>query len=397
MNHRGRKERRAEIPKISSASSAISAVSTQFDMSMKILHEPDYAFHPGETLAETLEELGMSQKELAERAGRPLKTINEIVQGKTAITADTALQLERVTGVPASFWNNAQRNYEAFLARQAESEALQAGIEWLKSFPIQPLWKLGWVPKLSDPIEQLRALLGFFGVAGVEEWRNLWQQPDVAFRKSNAFTAHPMAVAAWLREGERQAQRVATRPFGKDRFISALIEIRKLTSEEPETFEPAMKTLCAEAGVAVVLVPEVTGTRAYGATRWLSPEKAILQLSLRGKAEDFLWFTFFHEAAHILKHGKKDVFIEAPEGTADAVTQRKEVEANTFAADFLIPREAYRELIGFKPHTAAKIRSFADRLGIAPGIVVGRLQHDKLIPFKQHNCLKRRFQFCEQP
>src|SRR5690606_19950370 len=109
--------------------------------------------------------------------------------------------------------------------------------------------------------------------------------------------------------------------------------------------------------------------------------------------EDFLWFTFFHEAAHILKHGKKDVFIEAPEGTADAATKKKEEEANAFAADFLIPREAHRELIRLKPFTSAKIGRFADRLGIAPGIVVGRLQHDKLIPFKQHNGLKRRFQF----
>src|SRR5690606_17698008 len=161
------------------------------------------------------------------------------------------------------------------------------------------------------------ALLSFFGVAGVEEWRHLWAQPDVAFRKSRAFDAHPMAVAAWLRQGEREAQRVPTRPFDRDRFIQALFEIRKQTREEPETFEPAMKNRCAESGVAVVFIPEVTGTRAYGAARWLTPEKAILQLSLRGKADDFLWFTFFHEAAHILKHGKRDVFIESPEGSSD--------------------------------------------------------------------------------
>lgn len=75
----------------------------------------------------------MTQKELAERAGRPLKTINEIVRGKAAITADTAIQLERVTGVPANFWNNAQSNYGAFLARQAETLVLKHGIEWLDS------------------------------------------------------------------------------------------------------------------------------------------------------------------------------------------------------------------------------------------------------------------------
>ena len=360
-------------------------------MSTKFPHQPDYAFHPGETLAETLEELGMTQKELAERAGRPLKTINEIVQGKAAITADTAIQLERVTGVPANFWNNAQSNYGAFLARQAETQALQQGIEWLRSFPLKPLWKLGWIPKLADPIEQLRALLSFFGVAGVEEWVQLWARPQVAFRKSSAFDAHPMAVAAWLRQGERQAQSVATRPFDKDKFIAALLEIRELTTADPATFESAMKRLCAEAGVAVVFVPEVSGTRAYGATRWLTPEKAILQLSLRGKADDFLWFTFFHEAAHILKHGKRDVFIESPDGATDEATRKKEEEANTFAADFLIPKDAYRELTSLRPFTTAKIQRFASGMSIAPGIVVGRLQHDKLLPFIQLNGLKRRF------
>lgn len=361
-------------------------------MSTKIAHQPDYAFHPGETLAETLVELGMTQRELAERAGRPHKTINEIIQGKAAVTADTALQLERVTGVPANFWNNAQRNYEAFLARQAEAGALEQGLAWLDEFPVKPLWKLGWVPKQHEPIEQLRALLNFFGVAGVDEWQQLWERPQASFRKSAAFAAHPMAVAAWLREGERRAQHVTTQPFDRDKFVSALLEIRSHTDEEPDVFEPAMKRRCAEAGVAVVFVPEVTGTRAYGATRWLTPDKAILQLSLRGKANDFLWFTFFHESAHILKHGKKDVFIESPEGTTDPSTQRKEEEANTFAADFLIPKAAYDELQALHPYTIAKIEQFAARLGIAPGIVVGRLQHDQLIEFKQFNGLKRRFE-----
>jgi addiction module HigA family antidote len=364
-------------------------------MSTKIIHQPNYAFHPGETLAETLEELGMTQKELAERAGRPLKTINEITQGRAAVTADTAIQLERVTGVPASFWNSAQCNYDAFLARQAEAENLQEGIEWLRNFPLKPLWNLNWIPKIDEPVEQLRALLDFFGVAGVQEWRQLWQQPEVAFRKSRAFDCNPMATAAWLRQGERYSQRITTQSFDKDRFIEALLEIRKLTAEEPNIFEPAMKQLCAAAGVAVVFVPEVTGTRAYGATRWLTPDKAILQLSLRGKAEDFLWFTFFHEAAHILKHGKRDVFIESPEGTADQATQKKEEEANTFAADFLIPREAYQELCQIRPFSVARIYRVARKLGIAPGIVVGRLQHDNLLHFKQLNSLKRRFHFKE--
>jgi len=134
-----------------------------------LLFEPDYAIHPGETLAETLEELGMSQAELAQRMGRPLQMISEIIQGKKAITAETALQLERATGVPANFWNSSQRNYEAALARLEEERGLLPNSTWLEPFPLKTLIKRGWVPKFDSTAEQLRAVLNFFGVAGIKE------------------------------------------------------------------------------------------------------------------------------------------------------------------------------------------------------------------------------------
>ena len=73
---------------------------------------PDYAVLPGDTLKETIDALGMSQANLAERTCTPRKTINEIIQGKAAITPDTALQLEKVLSIPATFWNNLERNYQ---------------------------------------------------------------------------------------------------------------------------------------------------------------------------------------------------------------------------------------------------------------------------------------------
>ena len=99
-------------------------------------YEPDYAVPPGETLAEVLEEIGIPQKELAERTGRPVKTINEIVKGKAAITPETALQLERALGVPASFWNGRERRYRELLARQREARRLQRQVTWIENFPI---------------------------------------------------------------------------------------------------------------------------------------------------------------------------------------------------------------------------------------------------------------------
>ena len=362
-------------------------------MSTSTLFQPDYAIHPGETLAETLEELGMSQAELAQRMGRPLQVINEIIQGKKAITAETALQLERATGVPANFWNSSQRNYEAAIARLEEERGLAPDSSWLTQFPLKALINLGWIPQSDSPSEQMRALLNFFGVAGIKEWQALWTAPEVAYRKSTAFEANPMASAAWLRQGERLAQQIRTEPYNQHLFVKALYEIRKLTEAEPEVFAPKAAELCRSAGIALVFIPELPATRAHGATRWLTPHKAILQLSLRGKTDDFLWFTFFHEAAHIVKHGKRDVFIEALNGTTDEETRRKEQEADTFASDFLIPKKALNEFRHQGKFTTQTIQRFAAQLSIAPGIIVGRLQHEKLLPFTHLNALKRRFRF----
>jgi len=358
-----------------------------------LLFEPDYAIHPGETLAETLEELGMSQAELAQRMGRPLQMISEIIQGKKAITAETALQMERATGVPADFWNSSQRNYEATLARLEEERGLAPDSSWLKQFPLKALIQKGWVPQFHSPAEQLRALLNFFGVAGIKEWKAIWTAPEVAYRKSSAFEADPMAAAAWLRQGERLAQRMRTELYSQEAFINALYKIRQLTTLDAEDFVPKATELCRSSGVALVFVPELPATRAYGATRWLTPTKAMLQLSLRGKTDDFLWFTFFHESAHILKHGKRDVFIEAKDGTHDEEALRKEQEANTFASEFLVPKHKLAAFRQYGRLSAQSIERFATELRIAPGIVVGRLQHEKLLPPSHLNFLKRHFHF----
>lgn len=260
---------------------------------------------------------------------------------------------------------------------------------WLDRFPVNALIKLGCLPKCESRAEQMRAVLNFFGVAGIKEWESIWTAPAVAFRKSAAFDANPTAVAAWLRLGERLAQQARTKPYDQDRFIQALYESRKITRAEPQVLAPQAAELCRASGIALVFAPELPATRVHGATRWLTPQKALLQPSFRSKTDDFLWFAFFHEAAHILKHGKRDLFIEAPGRAADEETRRKEEEADSFASDLLIPRNAFNELKQQGRFTTQVVQRFADKLGIAPGIVVGRLQHETLVPFTHLNELKR--------
>jgi len=350
---------------------------------------PDFVSPPGETLMEILEEHGMSQAELAERTGRPKKTINEIIKGKAAITSETALQLERVLGAPASFWNDREQHYRESLARQAERESLSGQVSWLNQFPIKAMVEFGWLPRSDDPVEMLRNVISFFGIASPIQWHEIWQKPGVAFRKSPAFESDPFAVSVWIRQGEIEAQKIECQPYNTDRFLVALQSIRTLTTHSPEIFQIEMVRLCAEAGVAVVFIPQLPKARVSGATRWLAPTKALIQVSLRYKSDDQLWFSFFHEAGHILKHGKRDIFIEG-----GGEQNGKEEEANRFAADFLIhPREYRRFTARTGYYSKVEIRDFATQLGIAPGIVVGRLQHDGKLPPQNCNDLKQSLQW----
>ena len=351
---------------------------------------PDAVSPPGETLLETLEALGMSQADLAERTGRPRKTINEIIKGKAAITAETALQLERVLGVPANFWINRERQYQEYQARIEEVDRLNTYKEWLRCFPISEMARWGWVARHKDPVHQIRELLNFFGVASPKQWQSIWKEACVLFRKSAVFECSAEPLTAWLRRGELQARSIETEPYDGDRFRSVLTEARKLTIEPPVSFQPELVRLCASAGVAVVFIPEIPKTRASGVTRWISSAKALVQLSLRYKTDDQLWFTFFHEAGHILLHGKRDVFIEGIDSS-----NSHEEEANRFASDFLIPRTSLQDFMQKGDRSKRAIEFFAQQLGIAPGIVVGRLQHEKYIPPSHCNALKQRFMWME--
>lgn len=346
---------------------------------------------PGETLREVLEERGISQAELALRMGRPRKTISEIMTGKAALTHETALQLELVLGVPASFWDARERTYRAHLAAIEETKRLEKEAGWCDRFPLKRMEELAYIEPQETKAGRVRELLRFFGVVSADQWDELYADVSVAFRTSARFAMDRYALGAWLRFGLRESQRIETAAYDPERFMSALVAARSLTREPPDRFVPALQEYCAAAGVVVLFVPELPRSRASGATRWVSSDKALIQLSLRYRTNDHLWFTFFHEAAHILLHGKRLIFIES----SDAGGAEAEQQANAWAADWLIPPVEYAAFTAQQACSEAAVRRFAHRVGIAPGIVVGRLQHDGFITHSQLNHLKVRLAWAD--
>ena len=352
-------------------------------------YEPDYGVPPGDTLTEILEAVAMTQADLAARTGRPLKTINEIAKGKAAITPETSLQFEKVLGVPALFWNNLETNFQHFRAKQKEQEKLKGYVNWLEELPVKALIKRGWLQATSDPTNLVSQALGFFGVIDPTVWRHLWLNPKAAFHRSRAFTTSPGAMAAWLRMGELEGQKIACDSFDRNKVRPQLDSLRELTNSSIVKLKKDLVNQCRKLGVAVVFVAELPGTHVCGATQWLSPDKALIQLSCRYKSDDQFWHAFFHEVGHIVLHGKRSVFIDDSNGTG---TEEQEQEANEFASSVLVPPGKMRQFLKSWRGDQAALEQFARSLGIVPGIVVGQLQHMKVIAFHQYNNLKR-FQF----
>jgi addiction module HigA family antidote len=346
-------------------------------------YKPDSVSAPGDTLADILDERGLSQAELAERCGRPLKTINEIVKGKAAITPETALQLERVLGTPADFWNQREANYRAYLARRKETTHLSSQKEWLAHFPLKEMKKRGWIQNVDGQVtDQIISVLNFFGVATPEDWKAGWTHRRLAFRKAMNIDTDMGATAVWLRQGEIEGERIQCKTFNKDSLLAALPRIRELTLQtDPKVFIPKLQQICADCGVAVVFVQGFPKVAAFGASSWLNPEKALVILSVRGKLSDQLWFTIFHELGHILKHSKKEMFVELK----GADKSGEEVEADEFAANALIPEHSLQTWLKNNPIlTVPSIKSFANKEGIAVGILVGRLQHLGKLTWSSH-------------
>jgi HTH-type transcriptional regulator / antitoxin HigA len=356
--------------------------------------EPNAVPHPGETVLEYLDFYGWSQRDLARRTGLAPKTISEICNGKAPISPQTALSFERAFQRPASLWLNLQRDFDETEARGREFAKSLLWSEWAREFPIREMKRL----KFSLPTghSDVDVLLNFFGVASPDSWKSVWKASAVAYRQTRSTKLREAAISAWVREAEIVSREMDVTDFNEQRLISSLSELRRLTQVRASEIMEPVQEICAAAGVAVVWVPELPGTAISGCARWLSERRALVGLTLRYKTDDQLWFTLFHEIGHILLHRNKRSFVvdnpeeDLSDRVVDPEMQQFESEANNFSADALIPPNALGEFMREKAFTNDSIHEFAEAIGVGPGIVVGRLQHDGVLKHHQGNALKQK-------
>ena len=349
-------------------------------MSKQNEYFPDEVTHPGETLSERLEELNIGSKEFAIKTGKPEKTISQVLKGASAITPDMAVLFEKVLDIPASFWLERQNKYDIAIARVKREKALVADLEWVKNFPYANMAKLGWVKTCRKSADKLENILAYFGVSNASGFTAFYmeQKVPVSFRISLSKTKKPFAFAAWLRQGELQANKFDTALYDKAKLKAALPKLKAIMAAHPDNFFQQIQDVCLSAGVKVVYTPCLSGAAVHGSTRWVG-DVPLIQLSARYKQNDIFWFTFFHEIAHILKHGKKYVALEKVD--YDEEEQIKEQEADDFAVEWTFSKKEEAEVLSNEVLYVEDIVKYAEKFGTHPAMIIGRFHHKKLLHY----------------
>ncbi|HEX2580864.1 MAG TPA: ImmA/IrrE family metallo-endopeptidase [Dongiaceae bacterium] len=351
--------------------------------------DPDWVVPPGATIAAILADRGISRGSFAETLGESIEAIQRLLLGLEVIDKNLADRLSKCLGSPSAFWMAREAQYRIDSKKIQDSEAKAAREAWIKQFPIHEMATYGWIAKFQSLNEAATKCLNFFGVPDVATWQARYSKAasTATFRISASARFNPGSVTAWLRWAELVAGRTPCNHWDSGKFRTCLQAARRMTwQKNPGIFLPRLRQLCAEAGVAVVVARTPRGCPASGATCFLSPNKAMMVLSFRYRSDDQFWFTFFHEAAHLLLHGRDLLFLE-DEGE---VTLDEEKEANEFAEEILIPSHLAKEFNALQPDKDS-ILCFARSIGIAPGLIVGQLQYGKRLAHDRLNWLKRRY------
>ncbi len=344
-------------------------------MSKKTIATP-----PGATIREQLEDRGMTQKEFSLRMDMSEKHISRLINGEVRLTPEVALRLEYVLGIPAQFWVNLEAIYEEKCARVEAENEMETDIELAKCFPYGELVKLGWIPATRIASEKVNNLRVFFQVAKLGALENL-TIPGIAYRRTEIKEKGNYALAVWAQKARIEAQTADVSVINIARLQENISEIRKMTNESPEEFCPKLVSFMASCGIALVFLPHISGSFLHGAS-FYDGKKIVMGLTVRGRDADKFWFSLFHEVVHIVK---------GHIGKTHGPNEDDEQEANALAAEILIPQTQFASFVARNTFSERSICSFAQQIGIDPGIVVGRLQKENIIGFNQMHNMKKQY------
>ncbi len=337
----------------------------------------DLIIHPGETIADVLEDRGITRAELAARTGVSPAFVSNVIAGKKGISANFAMGLEYALGVPKSFWLNLQANYESELLEINEEQTIteeeRSAREDLKDV-VKYLRQRGMMPareKKEESILSLRKVLQISNIANLKE-----MIPSGAFRMAANTTVTPNVLGAWIRLCQLAGNdKTISAKFDKKYTKDLVDEIKKVICQNDGNVQGHLRNVMEKYGIDFSVARNFRGAPVQGYICQKSDGIYQMVLTIRGAFADIFWFSLFHEIGHIVNGdiGNNLKFID------DGGDQDKESAADLFASNMLLSPESYKAFIERGDFSIESIQEYAESQNVMPYIVIGRLQKEKYL------------------
>jgi len=358
----------------------------------ELMKKPDWASPPGHTIISLLEQNELTLEDFAERIGQTKSIAQRLLNGKHAIDFRLARRLSEIFGASENFWMAREHDYRASI-EPPEKVSIKSFEDLIRKLPLADMKKFGWIENVRSREDKISESMEFFGVSTIAQWQGRYEDAfrGAAYRRATVYASCEIATTAWLRQGEIEAQEYQVAEWSPEQLKRELEGFRRLTwYKSPSLFLPKLKEGLARAGVRFAIVRAPKGCAASGAVRVLADDTPHIQLSFRYLSDDQFWFSLFHEIGHLLLHFEKMPLFENEE----VKEEECEDEANEFASQIIVPMMYQEELLGL---VASKpvIMDFAKKVGVAPGLIVGQLQHAHIIGYNQMQHLKRRYRWID--
>jgi HTH-type transcriptional regulator / antitoxin HigA len=344
---------------------------------------PAEVFSPGELIKDEIEARGWSQIELAEVLGRPGRLVSELIAGKRAITPETAKGLGQAFGTGAQFWLNMESSYQLSKVKNDSSNAVARRARLYEMAPVKEMTRRSWIQP-TDNIDVLeKSICNFYRKPSLDA-----QMPQLAHaaRKGSSYEELTAPEAAWLYRVRQLADAMEVKSFSEMAFADVFGQLKTMLRDIDAVRR--IPAVLANAGVRFLIVETLPSTRIDGVCLWLNPNSPVIALSLRYDRIDAFWHTLLHECAHVrYKDGLTEDIVDfdlvGDEADFSVAKPEAELKADEFASSFSIPK---LELDGFiarvRPlFSKTRIQAFAAKVNVHPGLVVGQLQHRKMIPY----------------
>ena len=335
---------------------------------------------PGDKIREELRVRDMLQKEFATRMGLTEKHVSKLINGEVQLTVDVAVRLETVLGVPAAQWNAMEASYREALIRKEYEAGMEAEIDLAQCIPYGEMAGLGWVSPARTMKEKVANLRAFFELTDLTLIDTVINE-NIACHKLNVWSKEDMTLLTWIQAARRSAQGNEAGPLNAKEIEKMAGKLRGWTKEKPAVFLPKLMESLSKNGILLVFLPRIKGLFVQSVSFQVG-NKVIIAMTAKKMDDNEFWMRLTRELAHVyLGH----VWQES--GT----NEQDEVDATTWAKNLLLPRKKFDAFVEAGSYTEKSTLQYAEKQGVAPGIVIGRMQREGMIGSAALNRLKANY------